>query len=54
MALTEDMLENAVEEIRMAVTEAYPEGLPEIDPVRQALEGTEELAGTSVSSSYCP
>lgn len=54
VALTEDMLENAVEEIRMAVTEAYPEGLPEIDPVRQALEGTEELAGTSVSSSYCP
>lgn len=31
---------------------AFPQGLPEWDLVRQALEGTEELAGTSVSAKY--
>lgn len=44
------MLEEAVDNIRGAVMIAFPQGLPEWDLVRQALEGTEELAGTSVSA----
>ena len=43
------MLEEAIDNIRGAVMIGFPQGLPEWDLVRQALEGTEELAGTSVS-----
>ena len=48
--LTKPMLEEAIDHIRGAVMIAFPQGLPEWDLVRQALENTEELAGTSVSS----
>ena len=48
--LTKASLEEAVDHIRGAVMIAFPQGLPEWDLVRQAIEGTEELAGTSV----CP
>lgn len=47
--LTKGALEAAIDHIRGAVMIAFPQGLPEWDLVRQALEGTEELAGTSVS-----
>ncbi len=47
--LTKGALETAIDHIRGAVMIAFPQGLPEWDLVRQALEGTEELAGTSVS-----
>lgn len=47
--LTHAMLEEAIDNIRGAVMIGFPQGLPEWDLVRQALEGTEELAGTSVS-----
>ena len=52
MLLTKAALEEAIDNIRGAVMIAFPQGLPEWDLVRQALEGTEELAGTSVSPSY--
>ncbi len=54
--LTKGALESAIDHIRGAVMIAFPQGLPEWDLVRQALEGTEELAGTSVSFplSECP
>ncbi|DBA86948.1 hypothetical protein WJX79_007151 [Trebouxia sp. C0005] len=45
--LTKGALEAAIDHIRGAVMIAFPQGLPEWDLVRQALEGTEELAGTS-------
>lgn len=35
--------------MRGAVMICYPMGLPEWDPVRLGLEGSEDLAGTSVS-----
>lgn len=47
--MTKATLEEAVDNIRGAVMIAFPQGLPEWDLVRQGLEGTEELAGTSVS-----
>ena len=46
--LTKAALEEAIDNIRGAVMIAFPQGLPEWDRVRQSLEGTEELAGTSV------
>lgn len=50
VVLTQAMLEDSIDNIRGAVMIAFPQGLPEWDLVRQALEDTEELAGTSVSS----
>lgn len=49
MLLTKAALEEAIDNVRGAVMIAFPQGLPEWDLVRQGLEGTEELAGTSVS-----
>ena len=46
--LTCQLLEDHIDEVRGAVVMAFPQGLPEWDPVRQAIENTEELAGTSV------
>lgn len=48
--LTVAMLEEAIDTVRGAVMIAYPMGLPEWDLVRQCLEGTEELAGTSYAN----
>ncbi|KAK9915393.1 hypothetical protein WJX75_008576 [Coccomyxa subellipsoidea] len=47
VALTEDMLEEAVEDIRHAVAEAYPDGLASDNPFMRVLDGTEDLTGTS-------
>ena len=47
--LTKPLLDEAIDSIRGAVMIAFPQGLPEWDLVRQALEDKEELAGTSVS-----
>lgn len=49
MPLTKHRLSEAIDNIRGAVMICYPMGLPEWDFVRQALEATEDLAGTSVS-----
>ncbi len=48
MALTEASLEEAVDDIRHAVAEAFPDGLPLDNPLMRALDGTEDLAETSV------
>lgn len=50
MALDRDILLAAIDSVRGAVMLAFPHGLPPWDRVRQALEGTEQLAGTSVSA----
>ena len=50
VALTPEALLAAIDGVRGAVMAAYPNGLPAWDRVRQALEGCEELAGTSVSA----
>ncbi len=52
VALTAEALLDAVDSIRGAVMTAYPRGLPAWDRVRQALEGTEQLAGTSVRTHF--
>ncbi len=49
VALTEDKLQEAVEDIRRAAAEAYPGGLPAEEPFKHALDGTEDPIGTSVS-----
>ena len=49
VVLTQAMLEESIDNIRGGVMIAFPQGLPEWDLVRQALEDNEELAGTSVS-----
>jgi len=44
---TIEMLQDHVDRIRGALMIAYPMGLPDWEPARQAVEGTEELEGTS-------
>merc|ERR1711959_697859 len=44
---TAEMLQDHVDKIRGALMIAYPMGLPDWEPARQAVEGTEELEGTS-------
>ena len=51
VVLTRKALLDAVDNIRGAVMMAFPQGLPEWDFVRQAIEGQEDLSGTSVSAS---
>ncbi|EIE22448.1 hypothetical protein COCSUDRAFT_56132 [Coccomyxa subellipsoidea C-169] len=48
VALTEASLEEAVDDIRHAVAEAFPDGLLLDNPLMRALDGTEDLAETSV------
>ncbi|GFR53143.1 hypothetical protein Agub_g15863 [Astrephomene gubernaculifera] len=52
--LTARALQEAVDNVRGAVMICYPAGLPEWDPVRQGLEGREELAGTSYAADDLP
>jgi hypothetical protein len=40
------MLQDAITSIAGAITIAYPMGLPVYDPVREMLEGNEDLEGT--------
>lgn len=42
------MLLSIFETIKGALTIVYPQGLPEWDPVREAIEDTEQLEGTQV------
>ena len=43
--VTRKELEDAVQNIKGAVTICFPMGLPEYDPVREDLEGTINLEG---------
>merc|ERR1712159_204452 len=44
---TTEMLQDHVDKIRGALMIAYPMGLPDWEPARQSVEGTEELEGTA-------
>merc|ERR1711998_241916 len=44
---TVEMLQDHIDKIRGALMIAYPMGLPDWEPARQAVEETEELEGTS-------
>ncbi len=49
--LEEKELKESFETIKGALTIVYPEGLPNWDPSRLAIEDNEDLEGTAVSSS---
>lgn len=46
--LTREILKLQFETIMGGLTIVYPQGLPEFDPVRQAIENNEDLEGTAV------
>lgn len=48
MALAHADVSHALNELKGAVTIAYPMGLPPHDPIRQELENREDLGGTQV------
>jgi hypothetical protein len=52
--LKPQMLKDAFESIKGAITIVYPQGLPEWDPVREAIEDVEDLAGTAASKLVYP
>lgn len=49
VCLTEDMVRDALDKLRGAVTIVYPMQLPPYDPIRLEFEGKEELSGTQVN-----
>ena len=48
IALTHEVVKDALDQMKGAVMIVYPMGLPPRDPVRQELENTEDLSGTQV------
>ncbi len=50
VCLSEEMIRDALDKLRGAVTIVYPMNLPPYDPVRLEFEGNEELTGTQVKS----
>lgn len=46
--LTNEVVKDALDQMKGAVMIVYPMGLPPHDPVRQELENTEDLSGTQV------
>ncbi len=48
VCLSEEMIRDALDKLRGAVTIVYPMNLPPYDPVRLEFEGNEDLAGTQV------
>lgn len=49
IALTHEVVKDALDQMKGAVMIVYPMGLPPHDPVRQELENTEDLSGTQAS-----
>ena len=49
VCLTEDMIRDALDKLRGAVTIVYPMQLPPYDPIRLEFEGNEDLSGTQAS-----
>ena len=47
--MTDDIIGDALQKLRGAVTIVYPMGLPPYDPIRLEFEGQEDLSGTQVS-----
>ena len=52
MCLCDEMIRDALDKLRGAVTIVYPMNLPPYDPVRLEFEGNEDLSGTQVNSTY--
>ena len=48
ISLTQSRIQEAIDELRGAVTIVYPMGLPPHDPIRMEFENIEELDGTQV------
>ena len=48
MCMTDDIIQDALDKLRGAVTIVYPMGLPPHDPIRLEFEGQEDLSGTQV------
>ena len=53
VCMTEDIIGDALDKLRGAVTIVYPMNLPPYDPIRLEFEGTEDLSGTQVSRDEC-
>lgn len=51
VCMTEDIIGDALDKLRGAVTIVYPMNLPPYDPIRLEFEGTEDLSGTQASLS---
>lgn len=49
VCVTMDMVKEALDQLRGAVTIVYPMGLPPHDPIRMELENQEDLSGTQAS-----
>jgi hypothetical protein len=54
VALTAEMLQEKIDNIRGAVTIAYPMGLPEYDDVKQEINGTAEIVGQDTKLVFDP
>ena len=48
VCMSDDIIQDALDKLRGAVTIVYPMGLPPHDPIRLEFEGNEDLAGTQV------
>ena len=46
--MTGDIISDALDKLRGAVTIVYPMNLPPYDPIRMEFEGQEDLTGTQV------
>ena len=51
--MTDDIIRDALDKLRGAVTIVYPMGLPPHDPIRLEFEGNQDLSGTQVSLILC-
>lgn len=49
VCMTEDLIRDALDKLRGAVTIVYPMQLPPYDPIRLEFEGKEDLSGTQVA-----
>lgn len=50
--MSEEIIGDALDKLRGAVTIVYPMNLPPYDPIRLEFEGKEELSGTQVNKLY--
>ena len=48
--MSEEIIGDALDKLRGAVTIVYPMNLPPYDPIRLEFEGKEELSGTQVTN----
>ena len=53
MCMNEDIIRDALDKLRGAVTIVYPMNLPPYDPIRLEFEGNEDLSGTQVLCGGC-